>query len=424
VTSRTLQLPTAHVSVAPGSAYALATFNFLVAAVQTGFGPFIGVALIHNGWNQAQIGLALSIGTAAVLALQLPGGAIVDAVHSKKLVLAVAMALTGATAVMTATMVHLVPIIAAQVLHAAAATVITPAIAALTMTMCGKAAFSALLGSNARWASLGSASAAVLFGAVASRFSPLAVFSVTAALCVPAILVLQPIRPATEPEEHPALLHPKLRRHAGHRFWWIYLHMHLHTFAVCVLLFALANAAMLTLAVNALAVRHQSSGFAVSGAILVSQLVGAALSPTFGRAAERVGRRPILLLGFAALPLRGLLLAILPGSWPLVAVEALDGVSGAVMGIMIPLIAADLTRRSAFLNLAINSLVLASGLGATVSTLAGGWLADRVGVTPALLCLAAMGLLATALVWGVMPETKPHHAPAEPAASRAPPSLR
>ena len=63
--------------------------------MQTGFGPFIGVALIHDGWNQAQIGLALSVGTASALALQLPGGAVVDAVHSKKLLLAVAMALTG-----------------------------------------------------------------------------------------------------------------------------------------------------------------------------------------------------------------------------------------------------------------------------------------------------------------------------------------
>jgi MFS family permease len=193
--------------------------------------------------------------------------------------------------------------------------------------------------------------------------------------------------------------------------------MHLHGFAVCVLLFAVANAAMLVLAVNALAARHESNGFTVSGAILVSQLVAAALSPALGRAAERHGRRPILLLGFAALPLRGLLLAVVPGSWPLVAVQALDGVSGAVMGIMIPLIAADLTRRTAFLNLAINSLALASGLGATVSTLAGGWLADRLGVTPALLCLAAIGLLATALVWRILPETRPHQQPAQPTAA-------
>ena len=412
-----LQLPTAHISVPPGCAYPLAAFNFLVAAVQTGFGPFIGVALIHGGWNQAQIGLALSAGTAAALVLQLPGGALVDAVHSKKLVLAVAMSVTGVTAVMTATMAQLVPIIGAQVLHAAAAVVITPAIAALTMTICGKAAFSAVLGSNTRWASLGSASAALLFGALGSRFSPFAVFAATAALCIPAIVVLQPIRSAAEPEEHPALLHPVARRHAGHRFWRIYLHMHLHGFAVCVLLFAVANAAMLVLAVNALAARHESNGFTVSGAILVSQLVAAALSPALGRAAERHGRRPILLLGFAALPLRGLLLAVVPGSWPLVAVQALDGVSGAVMGIMIPLIAADLTRRTAFLNLAINSLALASGLGATVSTLAGGWLADRLGVTPALLCLAAIGLLATALVWRILPETRPHQQPAQPTAA-------
>ena len=49
------------------------------------------------------------------------------------------------------------------------------------------------------------------------------------------------------------MLHPTVRHQAGHRFWHIYLERHLHTFAICVLLFSLANAAMLPLAVNALA---------------------------------------------------------------------------------------------------------------------------------------------------------------------------
>ena len=63
----------------------------------------------------------------------------------------------------------------------------------------------------------------------------------------------------------------------------------------------------------------------------------------------------------------------------MVAIQALDGISAMVFGLMLPLIAADLTRRTGFLNLAIGSLGLAAGLGAMFSTTAAGWIADRSG---------------------------------------------
>ena len=50
-------------------------FNFFVANIQTGFGPFIAVYLTTQGWTQTQIGLALSVGTLAAMASQLPAGA-------------------------------------------------------------------------------------------------------------------------------------------------------------------------------------------------------------------------------------------------------------------------------------------------------------------------------------------------------------
>jgi hypothetical protein len=60
----------------------LNALNFFTAAVQTGFGPFFSVYLTEQGWSQVEIGLALSIGTASVLALQLPAGALVDVIPS------------------------------------------------------------------------------------------------------------------------------------------------------------------------------------------------------------------------------------------------------------------------------------------------------------------------------------------------------
>ena len=53
--------------------------NFLVANFQTGFGPFVSVYLTGAGWTQGAIGAALSAGTIASMASQVPGGALVDA---------------------------------------------------------------------------------------------------------------------------------------------------------------------------------------------------------------------------------------------------------------------------------------------------------------------------------------------------------
>jgi predicted MFS family arabinose efflux permease len=111
--------------------------------------------------------------------------------------------------------------------------------------------------------------------------------------------------------------------------------------------------------------------------------------------------------GFAAVPLRALLFAVLPGALPLVVFQALDGVSAAVFGLMLPLIAADLTKRTGYLNLAIGALGLASGLGATFSTAIAGWIGDRFGDPMTFLFLAAVGALAVVLLGVAMPETRP-----------------
>src|SRR5579875_3780156 len=254
----------------------LAAYNFLIAAMQTGFGPFINLALIDAGWNQASTGLALSIGTIGALVLQLPGGALVDLVASKRLILGAATILTGASALLFCVPLGTIPVFGAELVHAAA----------VTVAAFGHDRLSASLGGNTRWASLGSAGAALILGGVASWLSNRMVFLVVALMAVPAVWVLKWIEPtaAAAGETHAAVKHPKQRKQEGHRFWRIYVQRHMHGFAICVALFSLANGAMLPLAVNALAVHDKFAGLVVSAAIIVSQLVVAAVSPALGRA--------------------------------------------------------------------------------------------------------------------------------------------
>jgi MFS family permease len=155
----------------------------------------------------------------------------VDAVHRKRLVLAAALAVTGFAALLLGKDAQLVPVLAAEIMHAAAATVIMPAIAAVTLTVCRSGEFGERLGSNTKWASIGSAAAAILIEPLASYLGSAWVFPLTAVLCLAAALTVLKIHPAESDkgitEAHPALMHPKACRQHGHRFWAMYTETHL-----------------------------------------------------------------------------------------------------------------------------------------------------------------------------------------------------
>jgi MFS family permease len=383
--------------------------NFFTSAVQTGFGAYVAVWLTQQGWSQTSVGLALSVGTAAGLITQLPGGALVDALDHKRKITAAALIVLAISALLLALPASVVTVWGAQVLHALASSVISPAIAAISLSLVGHKGFSEQLGVNTRYASLGNGLAAAGLGAAAYLFSDRSVFLLTALMVLPTLIALFAIRSSDRmaPEdEHPALLNPKDRKHWP---WHIFTEPALHVFAICTVLFQLSNAAMLPLALNTLTHRGEGNGFVVSAAIMVPQVIMAALAPWAGGLAQRIGRRPVMLVGFAALPLRALLFAPGPGSLPLLAIQSLDAVSGIMFGLMPPLVAADLTRRNGYLNFAIGSLGLAAGIGATFSTVLAGWMADRFGVDIAFIGLAGAGAAAWAVAFIAMPETRPGH---------------
>ena len=385
----------------------LSALNFAVAAVQTGFGPFVSVWLTREGWSQTDIGLALSLGTGIALVGQLPAGMLVDSAHHKRGLTAMALIMLAMSALLLAVPPVRPSVFAAEVLHAVASCAITPAIASMTLSLCGHAGFSRRLGVNASFSGLGNAAAAAGMGLAAWYFSERMVFVLAALLTLPALAAvfsIDHVHPDPDTADHPAIWHPKER---DSRPWYIFNEPALHVFAVAIVLFQLGNAALLPLALNDLTQRGVSTGFVVSAAIMVPPVIVTLLSPWTGRVAQTRGRRIVLLSGFLALPVRALLFATGPGAIPLVAMQVLDGVSATVVGLMLPLIAADLTGKTGFLNLAIGSLGLAAGLGATVSTVAAGFVADRYGPAAAFMGLALVGASAWVLLYVAMPETRP-----------------
>jgi MFS family permease len=383
-------------------------FTFFVADIQTGFGPFIAVYLTTQKWTLADIGLVLTIGGLVGLVGQMPGGAVVDAVRSERRAAAVAVIGIGVSALVLALWPIFIIVVAARVLHAASSCVLGPALAAISLGLVGHAAIGERLGRNARFASVGNGLSAAVMGAVGYLSSSAAVFFVAAALAIPAMVALFRIRadeidPVTahggSPEPQRATLSVGLRL--------LFHNRPLLVLAGCAALFHLANATMLPLMASAVTKQMPNRAtILIAACIVVPQLVVAACSPWVGRQAQALGRKKILLIGFTALPLRGVLLAVVSDPYLLVVVQVLDGVSAAVLGVLVPLITADVTRGTGRFNLAQGMIGTAIGIGASVSGVLTGYAADLSGSTAAFLMLSAVGAGGLTSVWALMPETR------------------
>ena len=373
----------------------LDALNALVAGSQTGFGAFIAVYLTSQAWTQGAIGQALSVGTIAAMLSQVPAGALVDRMRSKRLAVLAGGAAVALSALLFAATPARLPVLLAEVLHGFASCMIGPAIAAMSLQLVGHAGLGARLGRNARFASIGSAAAALVLGGIGTWVSSRSVFWATAGMMAVGLLSLRLVPPGPAPGAMPP------RALAG-----ALLDRRLLTFAGCVGLFHLANAAMLPLvATEVTRAAGSRANLVIAACIVAPQAVVALVSPWVGRRADLWGRRPVLLLGFAALPLRGLLLAAAQDPAWVVAVQVLDGISAAAFGIMMPLVAADLTRGTGRFSAALGVLGLAAGGGATLSTTLAGLAADRFGPAAALLALAGVGAAAMAALLA-LPETR------------------
>ena len=379
--------------------------NFFVADVETAFGPFVSVYLAQNGWDQGAIGTVLTVNSAVALAVQTPAGALIDWVRRKRLVVAACLVLTAAGSLLIGFFPSYLPVAGGEFMHGVTGGAVRTAIAAIGLGLVGHRAYHTRVGRNHRYDSLGNAATAVAMGLLGRFVAPEAPFLAGAGLCVPAFLALSLIdgrevdyaraRGATGRKEPGAARWRELARNRP-----------LLTFAGCLFLFQFANASMLPLATERLAAHYQRQSELVTAAlVVVPQLVSALLAAWIARKADERGRKWLLLGAFAALLARAALFALASGPWFLVGVQVLGGLTAAVIGILSPLVVADLTKRTGRYNFTLGAVTMIAGIGATVSTTATGVLAQSLGFTAAFAGLAVVAALGLVAVWLRMPET-------------------
>ncbi|MGU3493091.1 MFS transporter [Xanthobacteraceae bacterium A53D] len=383
-------------------------FVFCVADIQTGFGPFVAVFLTTQKWTQLDIGLVLTVSGLVSLVGQIPIGALVDRVKSIRTTAIIALIAIGISAVAFAAWPIYPVVLASRILHAVASVVLGLCLVSLSLGLVGASGMGARLGRNAAFASAGTGVAALTMGGLGYYVSHQSVFFLAAVLVGPALYALMAINAA---EIRPVVdTAPSEKRDWKSTFRGVAglaKNRALVIFCACVVMFHLANAAMLPLAASMLTLRSsEAATIMVAAAMVVPQFTVTVLSPLVGMGTQRFGRRPFLIAGFAALAVRGLCFAFTTEPTILVAIQILDGVSAAVLGVLVPLTVSDLARGKHF-NLAQGTVGCAMGIGASISTVLSGYVADTMGAYSAfmtLACVAGAGLLAVTVL---MPETRP-----------------
>lgn len=381
--------------------------NFLLADLRGGLGPYVNVFLLTEvGWDQAKIGALLTASGLIGIAFHGPIGALIDATRAKRgLIIGGAwlLALLGAG---IATYPTIAVVFVADVSMALLGAVFAPTIAAITLGLYGARDAAAQLGRNAAFDRLGNLFIAALAAVVGTHFGQRGVFDMLplfAGLSMIAVLSI----PAGAIDHRRARGLDDVIPEDGRPYPWRQL-LAERPFAVLAIgtaLFHFANAPMLALASQKLALEAKGFESAVtSAAIIVAQLATIPMAFLVMRA-NRIGGKPLLILAFAALPLRGILFATVDGPYWMIAFQLLDGVGAGLFDVLLPLVLYGAVLGSGRYNMARGMLGTIQGIGGASSYAFAGSLVVWGGYSVAFAVLAGVGVIVLLLILMAMPET-------------------
>ena len=381
------------------SLMALLALNFLMSDVRDGLGPFLGVLLQGEGFSPGAIGAVMTLGGLLGLVAAIPLGALIDATRAKRLVLA--LATIGVTLACGA--IFLAPqfgvVVGAQAVAGIAGAAFAPAIAGLTLGLVGQRGYARQLGRNEAANHAGNMTAALAAGGLAWLFGLPAVLALMSGLAVLGLLALVAINPADI--DHAAARGLAEGQEAAEKasLGALLARPALLVLAVTMALFHLANAAMLPLLGQAMVARGAGDPGAYTAAtVVIAQGSMIPVALLAARWSARAGFGPVMLVGLAALPIRGLIAGLSADPWILVPVQILDGVGAGTLGVAMPGMVARLTQGTGHTNAALGAILAIQGVGAALSTGLGGAVAEFMGYGAAFLVLGAVALVAV-LLW-------------------------
>jgi len=390
---------------------ALDALNFLVADITGGVGPFLVVYLsTQMHWAADRIGMLMfACGLAGVLA-QAPAGGYVDRYPKLPRLVALAAIAVGAGSLGSIASPAFGFILGAQSLVAIAGVVFAPAIAAISIGIVGRRNAEGRFGRNQSVSSAGNVVIAIVAGLLGHYSKPSSIFLLVGGMSLLVALSSLAIRNGD--------IDYRVARGADGQpdsatsaaaIGTVFKNPDLRTFALCAVLFHFANACMLMLIVQAGGAVGGDT-LATTAYIVISQAVMVPMGFVAGRYAQCLPRKPVFLIAFWVLPVRGVLFSLGHSPYGFAAIQILDGIGAGIFGVMQVLVIADLAKGTGRFNLAQGVVGTAVAIGAACSQVAGGFVAKQFGYPAAFLTMAAIAAFALMVFWLRMPETRPARA--------------
>jgi MFS family permease len=399
--------------------WALDAANFFLADVRQGLGPYLAIYLLtEQRWDEARIGIVMSVATIAGIIAQTPAGALVDATRAKRLAMVAAALIVTVSSLLLPLFPSFWPVAISQGIANAAEVIFPPALAAISLGIVGHRAFTARIGRNETFNHAGNAVAAAIAGGAAYEFGPKVVFYLLAAMSIASLVSVLAIPEDAIDHDLARGLHDAGEANETTReqdqpsgLSVLLTCRPLLIFAVCVTLFHLSNAAMLPLVGQKLALQDKNLGTSLmSACITAAQIVMVPMAMLVGARADRWGHKRFFLAALLILPIRGALYTLSDNMAWLVGVQLLDGIGAGIFGAIFPVIVADLMRNTGRFNVAQGAVITAQSIGAALSTTLAGLVVVEAGYSAAFLTLGAVAAVGAVVCWFALPETQVHPA--------------
>ena len=387
----------------------LESLNFFMADMQAGIGPFLGVFLLAHGWESGLIGSVMTIGGVAGMLMTAPAGAFVDATNRKRLYVIVPGICTVAASTLILLSQQFWLVAASQVATAIAGAAIGPAVAGITLGMVRQRGFNRQNGRNQAFNHAGNMVGAALSGFLGWRFGFTAVFWLAAAFGVLSIASVLMIPNGSIDNDAARGLEKDGEDHGEASGFKVLLQSKpLLVLAAALACFHLGNGAMLPLyGLAVVAAKAGNPAIFVAMTIVVAQGIMIVVSLIAMRVAEGRGYWLLLLISFAALPIRGFLAAHLIDAWGVYPVQALDGIGAGLQSVAVPGLVARILNGTGRVNVGQGAVMTVQGLGASLSPAIGGWLAQSLGYGTAFMILGSFALASIAIWVGFGSIAKP-----------------
>ena len=393
----------------------LDALNFFLADVRGGLGPYLAIYLLtERKWDAAGIGAVMSLAGVAGILAQTPAGHLIDRSRAKRGWLVAAAIGVTASCLALPLLDRFSFVAESQVLANAAGSIFAPGITAVSLGIVGLNAFAWRIGRNEAFNHAGNAAAAAIAGLSAYFYGPVTVFWLLAAMALASIVATLSIpREAIDDDVARGLSHGTANDPASHDqpsgYRVLLTCRPLLIFAAATVLFHFANAAMLPLVGQKLALINRNLGTTLmSVCIIAGQIVMVPVAMLVGKKADVWGHKPIFATALAVLALRGALYPLSDNPYWLLSVQLLDGIGAGIFGALFPLVVADLTQGTGHFNVSQGAIATAAGVGAALSTGVAGFIVVQAGYSAAFLSLAGVAAIGLALFAVMMPETAPY----------------